>query len=395
MKPEHTLLGWLVWLLLTGCDRPVAPPADGAAASSALTATAPPSPAPSVSASALASSAPISSGPRPEDPPRAIDMHVDTPWQVKFKDKSIDVPGTGQAAAAALKSGQYGGIVYPIYIADHLHQGKPTIKDADEIFDTIDAIVKRHGDLLWSHEKGPTPAGMVTAYVSIEGAGPFAEDITQIDRFIARGVIFVGPVHWGHGKLASSATGKEKRKVGLTELGKKFCARVYEAGGIVDVSHMSDRAFDDLVPIAEKYGAPIVATHSNSRAIADHARNLTDAQLAVIKRSGGVAGLNFYDKYVDTEGAAGIDDLVRHAQHMIAIAGVDHVGIGTDFDGGTMPSDLPDAGHMPKLAAALRKAGLSAEDVHKIFSENTKRVISWSDARRGPKRAASSAEPAR
>jgi membrane dipeptidase len=343
------------------------------------------SPAASESAAIADSSAALASASAPalpSGPPRAIDMHVDTPWQVRFKGKSIDVPGTGQAAIDAIQKGKYGGIVYPIYIADHLNDNHPTIKDADLIFGTIDKIVEKHSAVLWPHTKGPTPDDKITAYVSIEGAGAFSADIKQIDRFIARGVVFVGPVHWHDDDLATAATGKDGKKRGLSKLGKQFCERVYAAGGIVDVSHMSDKSFDDLVPIAEKYGAPIVATHSNTRAIADHVRNLTDEQLRIIKKTGGVAGLNFYDKYVRVTGTAGVDDLVAHAKHMIEVAGIDSIGIGTDFDGGTPPPDLPDAGHMQELAAALRKAGISEADVHKIFGENTKRVIAWSDAKR-------------
>jgi len=363
-------------VLLSCSDRPTTPPAS----STAVVVPSAVASEPASSASAPVASASVK--PAPSGPPRAIDMHVDTPWQVRFKGKSIDVPGTGQAAIDAIQKGKYGGIVYPIYIADHLHDNNPTIKDADLIFDTIDKIVAKHADVLWPHTKGPTPDDKITAYVSIEGAGAFSADIKQIDRFIARGVIFVGPVHWHDDALATAATGDDGKKRGLSKLGKQFCERVYAAGGIVDVSHMSDRSFDDLVPIAEKYGAPIVATHSNARAIADHVRNLTDDQLRIIKKTGGVAGLNFYDKYVRVKGTASVDDLVAHAKHMIEIAGVESIGIGTDYDGGTPPPDLPDAGHMQELATALQKAGVSEADVHKIFGENTKRVIAWSDKKK-------------
>ena len=239
------------------------------------------------------------------------------------------------------------------------HWACATIKDADEIFDTVDEIVAKNPTVLWPAAKGPTPTdARVTAYVSIEGAGPFAEDITQIDRFIARGVVLVGPVHSHDSKLATSATGADK-KSGLSELGKKFCERVYRAGALVDVSHMSDRSFEDLIPIAKSFDAPIVATHSNARALADHPRNLTDDELRVIAETGGVAGLNFHHDFV-----------------------IDHVAIGSDFDGGTPPEDLADVSYLPKLAADLRAAGLSEADVHKIFSENAKRVLGWTDRAR-------------
>ena len=348
-------LGLFLSAIAACADRPTATPRGEIAPPT----TAPPmvqasSPAPLPAASTAAPSPP----PAPLGPPRAIDMHVDTPWQVKFKGKAIELVDN-QATLKNLKDGRYGGIVYPIYISDKLHGGHPTIRDADEIFDWIDRILKTNASVLWPDAKGPTPEGMVTAYVSIEGAGAFAADIKAIDRFIARGVVFVGPVHWNDDKLASSATGTAKAKSGLSALGKKFCERVYAAGGIVDVSHMSDRGFDDLVPIAAKYGAPIVATHSNARAIADHPRNLTDEQLRRIAATGGVAGLNFYREYVklgpEKDGA--VADLVKHALHMIDVAGVDHVGIGSDFDGGDPVSGLEDAGKIQALADALVAGG--------------------------------------
>jgi membrane dipeptidase len=233
--------------------------------------------------------------------------------------------------------------------------------------------------VLHPYVKGPTPPGKITAIVSIEGAGCFAKDITQIDRFIQRGVRFIGPVHWHDSDLSTSATGKDKKN-GLSPLGKKFCERVYEQGALIDVSHMSDRGFDDLVKIAEKYGAPIVATHSNARAVTRHNRNLSDEQLRIIGKTKGIAGLNFYEKFVSNKGKATVDDLVEHALHMIKVAGVDHVGIGSDFEGGEPAKGLENAGRVQALAEGLRKRGVSPEDVHKIFSENAKRVLAWTEA---------------
>jgi len=382
-----------VWclLLIAACgERPSATPGSGSGATVAISPSAVASAGGQTTALAPASTTAVAlvadAAPRAEDPPRALDMHVDTPWQVKFKGRSVNL-SEGHATMAALKAGKYGGIVYPIYIADYLHDDHPTIQDADEIFDTIDKIIARHADVLHSVEKGPTPPGKISAYVSIEGAGAFAADITQIDRFIERGVIFIGPVHAHDSPLSTSATGEKKGKQGLTDIGKKFCERVYANGALVDVSHMSDRGFNDLLPIAEKFGAPIVATHSNARAVTNVPRNLSDEQLRAIAKTGGVAGLNFYAMFVKKGGGgADIDDLVKHALHMIDVAGIDHVGIGSDFDGGTPAKGLDDASKLQDLARALRKAGVSAADVHKIFSENTKRMIRWTAEHRKKKR---------
>ena len=333
-------------------------------------------PTASVTAEGSPSAATPPAAPPPVDPAApfgVVDLHVDTPYQVHIKHRPIDLP-EGHATDAALVAGHYIGIVYPIYIADYLNKNHPRVEDAEAIFSTIQQLVLAHPKLL--HAAGVESAAPLTAYFSIEGAGAFADDIPAIDRFIARGVRLVGVVHAHDNALATSATGKD-RKHGLSEAGRAFCRRVYAAGALVDVSHMSDAAFADLVPIAAEFGAPIVATHSNARAIAKHKRNLTDEQLRIIAETGGVAGLNFHSPYVRTKGKAKLADLVAHAKHMIEVAGIVHVAIGSDFDGGKPVKGLDDASHLPDLGDALLAAGLSREDVHAIFSGNALRVLGW------------------
>lgn len=332
----------------------------------------------SAPASAAASAPPSPSAPR--GAPRPIDMHVDTPYQVHFKGRAASLP-EGQATSAMLRAGGYEAVVYPIYIPDYLNGGRPRVSDAEAIAKTLDAIVGEN-PLLWPASRGPVPEGKVLVLQSIEGAGAFADEVEAIDRFVARGVRFVGPVHARDNRLATSATGDAQKKkpggaLGLSETGERFCERVYAQGALVDVSHMSDASFDGLAEIADRIGAPIVATHSNARAVADHPRNLTDAQLRRIAKSGGVVGLNFHAGFLARGREATIDDVVRHAKHMISVAGIDHVGLGSDFDGATPPADLADASRLPALASALRKSGLSEDDVHKIYGDNVKRVLSW------------------
>ena len=302
---------------------------------------------------------------------QVVDLHVDTPWKVHFKDRPLALP-RGHATLKALEKGHYIGITYPIYIPDYIHKWNPTIADAEAIYDTIDRLIGAHEQLV-DASAGPIPEGRIAAFVSIEGAGPFAADISAIDRFIERGVRLIGPVHAHDNLLATSATGK-KYEYGLSDLGKAFCKRVYSKGALVDVSHMSDKAFADLVPIATKAGAPIVATHSNARKLRGHKRNLTDQQLSAIAKSGGVAGVNLYRSFV-AKGAPDMNDLVAQALHMIDIMGIDHMAIGSDFDGGTPV--LESAASMPKFVKALRDAGLSDEDLRKLFAANALRVLAW------------------
>lgn len=308
-------------------------------------------------------------------PFEVVDLHVDTPWKVHFKGRPLSLP-KGHATPALLERGHYAAIVYPIYIPDYINDNNPTIGDADAIYDTIDKLIAAH-ELLHAATDGPAPADKVAAFVAIEGAGAFAADITQIDRFVKRGVRFVGPVHARDNKLASAATGKRDR--GLSDLGKDFCRRVYAAGGLVDVSHMSDKSFADLAVIASEVKAPIVATHSNARAKAKHKRNLTDEQLATIAQSGGIAGLNLHRTFV-RRGKSRMKDVVTQVMYMVKVAGIDHVAIGSDYDGGRPVGALKDAGKMQELAQALLDAGLEDAGVRKIFGGNALRVLAWRPA---------------
>jgi membrane dipeptidase len=389
MRATESLFFALALASATACgEDPARPPrASGTAREQA---PAPPSAAPAASsAAALPANAPAPSpavllpemagAPAADSPPRAFDMHCDTPWQVGFKGRDVALT-SGMITPDTLAKGHVGAVFLAIYISDDLHHGKPTIDDADHILEVARSIVDHHPETFALASDGNVPDGAVAAYLSIEGAGAFADDITQIDRFIAKGVRFVGPVHMKDDRLSTSATGKD-RVHGLTELGKRFCERVYAGGALVDVSHMSDAGFRDVVAIAKKFRAPIVATHSDARAIADVPRNLTDDELVAIGESDGVAGINFYGKYLRTKGKATLSDAVKQALHMVKVAGIDHVGIGSDFDGSDPPADLADASYYPAFAKALRDAGLSAEDVHKIFSENVKRVLRWKPAK--------------
>jgi membrane dipeptidase len=301
---------------------------------------------------------------------QVVDLHVDTPWKVHFKNRPLSLP-EGHATVPMLQRGHYLGIVYPIYIPDYIHDNDPRISDADAILGTIEKLVASHDHLVFGHGGRPS-SDQISVYVAIEGAGAFAKDIDQIDRFVARGIRLVGPVHAHDNKLATSATGS--KRYGLTKLGKQFCERVYRAGALVDASHMSDRAFADLVPIAKAHGAPIVATHSNARALANSRRNLTDEQLRAIAKSGGVAGLNFHHTFVRRRGAR-MRDLVKHVRHMVEVAGVDHVAIGSDFDGGTPV--IKDASGMQALAQALLADGMTDADVRKVFAGNAVRMLAW------------------
>lgn len=304
-----------------------------------------------------------------------VDLHADVPWQVRDRGRSPKLI-EGQLRIEAIRAGHYGGIVLPIYISDKI-KGGPKVSDAEALYEAAKSVVDASDIFLPLGSRQAHP-DKISTFLAIEGAGAFAEDPPAIDRFIDRGVRLISLAHTRNNKFASAAMGK-REGFGLTELGKSFAKRIYEKGALVDVSHLSDLGFDDLVPIADSVGAPIVATHSNARKLCDVPRNLTDDQLRHIGRTGGVAGLNFHGPFVCSNATKPtMNDVIKQLEYIVKIAGIDHVAIGSDFDGDIDPAEgLEDAARLPAFAAELRKRKWTNDDILKVFSLNALRVLSY------------------
>ena len=144
-------------------------------------------------------------------------------------------------------------------------------------------------------------------------------------------------------------------------------------GMLIDLSHASEKTFYDVLQLS-KY--PVACTHSSSKTLCNHARNLTDDQLRAIAKNGGVAQATFYEGFLREEGEATILDAVAHILHMISVAGIDHVGIGSDFDGDGGVKGLASAAELINLTRHLQAAGLSDEDLQKLWGGNFLRVLS-------------------
>ena len=172
---------------------------------------------------------------------------------------------------------------------------------------------------------------------------------------------------------AGTSVANDAPNAGLTELGKEMVKEMNRLGIVVDVSHMNETSFFDTVATSK---APIIASHSGVDAIREHVRNLSDAQLLAIKENGGIAQVNFWDAVVAPVGeTATISYLVDHIDHIVDLIGIDHVGIGSDFDGASMPVDLQDASYLPDLTKVLVDRGYSRQDIEKILGGNTLDLI--------------------
>lgn len=314
-----------------------------------------------------------------EAPYEVVDLHVDVPWQLHYKKKPLDM-SKGMVTRKAMAEGHVAGLVLPFYIPDKVRPSGPEAADLDEILATVEKVIWQPGSPFLPLPHGDTSRRQVRGWLALEGAQALAADPDAIGPWVQRGVRLVGLAHGSDNDLAGSATGK--RRKGFSEKGKKLARKAIEAGAALDVSHLSDASFDDAAALSKELGVPIVATHSNARAVCKHPRNLTDAQLKAIGASGGVAGLNLHAPYLSTEPDPGIEQVIAQLDHMIKMAGEDSVAIGSDYDGGiTPPRELPDAASFPRLARALRKRGYSEERVRKIFSGNALRVLQFTSER--------------
>jgi membrane dipeptidase len=314
----------------------------------------------------------LASGAHAEPTYRVVDLHVDLPYQLGFHGKPLR-EGTGQASLAALRAGNVFGVVLPLFVPHDVSPTGPRKSDLE------DSYLRVLGELF--HGQGMALPGCgdaegVHTWLSFEGAGPLADAPESLEAWVARGVRVVGLVHTEHNALASSSGDKHIVDYGLTEAGKQLVRRAHALGVAVDVSHASDHAVDDVLALARETSGVVIATHSNARALCDHPRNLTDAELRGIARTGGVVGLNFHSPFVVRGRPATLADVVRQALYLVKVAGADHVALGADFEGGIRPAKgLEDASHFPELAEALRSAGLSEAAVRKLFSENALRVL--------------------
>lgn len=204
--------------------------------------------------------------------------------------------------------------------------------------------------------------------ISIEGGSALGGRLFMLDVYYQLGVRAIG-LTWNY---ANELAGGVLEPARLTPLGAQVVNGMNRLGMLVDVSHLSEAAFWDVLEISK---SPVIASHSCCRVLCKHPRNLTDEQIKAIAASGGVIGINFYSQFLKGPHAS-ISDVIDHIEHVCAVAGSDHVGIGSDYDGcESLPKGLEDATCLPALTEELFARGYCKDDVAKIIGGNFERVI--------------------
>jgi membrane dipeptidase len=219
-----------------------------------------------------------------------------------------------------------------------------------------------------------TKSGRKAALMGLEGGHALQASEAVLERLADVGIRYVTLTHANTNSWADSAT-DEPRWGGLNATGRDLVRAMNRLGVLVDLSHVSDSTFYDALAVTQ---APVILSHSSVRALNPHPRNITDDMLRALADNGGVIMINFFSRYIAQDGttSATLGDILDHIDHAVAVAGVNHVGLGSDFDGVPfLPRGMEDATRLPHITYGLLKRGYSEEDVRKILGGNTLRAF--------------------
>ena len=352
-----------------------------------------------------------------------VDTHDDTTQ--RFLDGKFDLDArnsTGSIDIPRMREGGLGAIFFSIWIPSKI-TGTEAVNRALAQIEAVRAQVRTHSkDLALATTAAEVreahKQGEIAALMGVEGGHMINSDLDVLRKFASLGVRYMTLTHSGNDEWADSSTDKPAHS-GLTDFGKDVVREMNRLGVMVDISHVSDKTFYDALEVSK---APLFASHSSCRAICDAARNMTDQMIKDLAAKGGVIQINYHvgflsqefrsaekahpeweqaiaaevkkrcgdneacqliegdhitREYVEQGKLPRVDwtKIIEHIDHAVKVAGVDHVGLGSDFDGANMPYGMEDATKLPKITEALLKKGYSERDVRKILGENTLRVM--------------------
>lgn len=343
---------------------------------------------------------------------RLLDPHFDI--TSPHMDGNIDIP--------RMRDGGLTAIFFSIWIPGKI-LGPDAVKQALDQIDAVRETVRKHPDELMlattaDDIREAKKQHKIAALMGVEGGHMMGNDLAVLRTFAALGVRYMTLTHMENNEWADSSTDKPAHN-GLTDFGKDVVREMNRLGMMVDISHVSDKTFYDALEVSK---APLIASHSSCRALCNAPRNMTDDMIRDLAKHGGVIQINYHtgflsqqirdfeaahpevDKEISDEvkkrcgtdetcsGVAG-DQVVRdfmkagklpkvdwtliidHIDHAVKVGGIDHVGLGSDFDGAVMPIGMEDVSHIPQITDALLKKGYSESDIRKILGENTLRVM--------------------
>ena len=298
------------------------------------------------------------------DKPRCFDLHCDTLTRGK------GLAGNGcQLDLDRLPEGWGWAQAYAVFVPDG-YRGRPALDYfrhwAGEFSRELEARRDRVRRVRTSGElEEAVEAGLAAAVLTVEGGAVLMGDPGRLELLAGEGVRMLTLTWNGPNELGSGCAAQG----GLTPAGKTALARMEELGIAADVSHLNDEGFSDVVRLAKR---PFLASHSDSRAVCPHRRNLTDEQFLAIRDAGGVVGINFYPPFLAEGGGPELapEALLAHIFHFLELGGEECLALGSDFDGAEMPDFLRDASRLGTLRELLLRAGLGEELTHRLLFRN-------------------------
>ena len=322
-----------------------------------------------------------------------LDSHCDTPTQI-FRGR--DLAKDNESAHVDFPKIKRGGVdaaFFALYIPADL-EGEAALEHADRLYACVMETLAANPDkaaLSVTEQQAyeNKSKGLFSIFLGLENGSPIGKSLERLREFYDKGVRYMTLCHTRDNEICDSCASSEKTWHGLSPFGIEVVAEMNRLGMLIDVSHISDEAFYDVLKYSTQ---PVVATHSCCRALAGHPRNMTDDMIRALADKGGVIQINFYPLFLDdsfpeaemfTAPRPSYKRIADHIDHVVGLVGIDHVGLGSDFDGiDVTPEGLENASMMPLLFDELRSRGYSEEDLEKIASRNFFNVFSCAGAGR-------------
>ncbi len=352
-----------------------------------------------------------------------VDTHVDVPYRMLKDEEDISIrSGKGHFDYPRAKEGGLGAAFMSIYIPASYQETGGAKAHAEELIDMVEgfekkwpgkfAIARSTGDVRRHFDRG-----LISLPMGMENGAPIEDDLSNVEYFYNRGIRYITLTHSKNNQICDSSYEEEKKWKGLSPFGRELIAEMNRAGIMVDISHVSDEAFYEVMELSR---APVIASHSSCRHFTPgFERNMSDDMIRMLASKGGAIQINFGSTFIneaaneqsqqawETVGdyleehdlsweapeadeqmdlywaehprvEVSLGEVVDHIDHVVSLVGIDHVGIGSDFDGvSSLPKDLEDVSKLPNLIEELLRRGYAEDDILKILSGNLMRV--WSE----------------
>jgi membrane dipeptidase len=325
-------------------------------------------------------------------PLAVLDAHEDVLQRVLDNGDDLeDDSAHGQADIPKWKAGGVNIVWFSIWVSPNHYPGKAGVDRAHSLIRALQKQIAKHPDDLEACDSAADcrrtiANGKIAALIGIEGGCAINNDISMLAEYRQLGARYM-TLTW-RGNLAwAGSSQSEDPTMGLTSYGERIVREMNRLGIIVDLSHVSDQTFYDAIRVSSR---PVIVSHSNARALANHPRNVSDDMLRTLAKNGGVIGVNFNSDFLRDQqsgffsramaSSTSIKNVLDQIDHIVKVAGIDHVGFGSDWDGEIDPArGLATASSMRNLISGLRERGYSEAQIRKIAGENFLRVLEAND----------------